>query len=560
MLEYNKLFEVKKDLTILFVDDEDSPWLIRILMRIFKEVIVAESGEAALSKYSQHHIDLILTDYMMPELNGLEMIREIRRIDTRVPIILITGYIDTNFLIESINLGVTQFVTKPIMMPTLINAIELAVAQYVVENMARKNQAQELEILRYREKYHLAQQDMAFLKELKIIKNDLNYKSISSAEGNSIWFAEVCYVPLDILSGDSYSLREVSEQKYLFFISDAMGKGLSASVTTILTTSFINHMIDQSVQSGCFDFNDFIINYTNFIKKELLSEEILCAAFVFFDFKNETMDYALYSMPPILVEKNDGSILKLKSNNLPIMSYLNTHTINSCSLKEFKKILIHSDGLNECGVRQNTAIYQEQIEEDFLNSFFKEELYGKFKAVTEASEDDITFILLQRFNETDDNMRIYSIESRIEEVNRLECEVEKYLTAMGISVNLNASVMNSFTELLMNAYEHGNLNIKAIQKNELINKGTYEEFLLEKEKDIDEKITVTINVVKNKGKEFLLIKIADEGLGFDLSILSDTNPDNKQFTGRGIKIAKALSNILLYSAGGTEAVLINTIR
>ncbi|MBF0463926.1 MAG: response regulator [Nitrospirae bacterium] len=558
MLDYNQLFEIKKGLTVLYVDDEAAPWLIRKLMRIFKDVIVAEDGMKALMKFNQNHIDLILTDYMMPELNGLDLIRKIRKVNQRIPIILITGYVDTDFLIESINLGVTQFVIKPIQMPALIDAIEMAVSQYVVEDIVQKNQAQELEILRYKEKYHSAQQEMAFLKELKIIKNDLSHRTIESPD-RSLWFAGVCYVPLDILSGDSYSIREVSTQKYLFCISDAMGKGLSASVTTILTTSFINHMIDQSKQSGNFDFKDFVVNYTEFIKKELLSEEILCAAFVFFDFQNETMDYAIYSMPPVLIEASDGSLLKLRCNNLPIMRYINSHVINSCSLKDITKILIYSDGLNECRTINKNGIYQEELEDDFLNSAFKDDLYEKFKAATEVSEDDITFILLQRFNCPNKNQKTFVIESRIEQVNYLGCEVEKYLASIGLNEEQNVATISSFNELLINAYEHGSLDIKSSKKDEMVKKGEYEDFMLEKEKLVDKKITVTINTIKHQIRDFLVIKIEDEGLGFDVSKLNDANPDNKQFSGRGIRIAKTLSNNVLYNERGTIAVLINAI-
>jgi Serine phosphatase RsbU, regulator of sigma subunit len=87
-------------------------------------------------------------------------------------------------------------------------------------------------------------------------------------QGNHcLWHAEICYIPLDILSGDSYSIREVSDGKVMFFISDAMGKGLSASVTSILSTSFINHLIDEAIVSGGFDFKQFLVSYINFIKK-----------------------------------------------------------------------------------------------------------------------------------------------------------------------------------------------------------------------------------------------------------------------------------------------------
>ncbi|KJR41981.1 Signal transduction response regulator, receiver region domain protein [Candidatus Magnetoovum chiemensis] len=101
------------------------------MRRIFKDVIIADNGLDGINKLSKHNVDIVLTDYLMPIMNGLELIKKIREKDKKTPIILITGYIESEFLIEAINLGVTQFVTKPIMVKNLLKAIEIAVQQGV---------------------------------------------------------------------------------------------------------------------------------------------------------------------------------------------------------------------------------------------------------------------------------------------------------------------------------------------------------------------------------------------------------------------------------------------
>jgi Response regulator containing CheY-like receiver, AAA-type ATPase, and DNA-binding domains len=93
-----------------------------------------------------------MTDYLMPELNGMQLVKHIREKDARVPVIMITGYVDTEFLIEAINLGVNQFVTKPIIVNNLMKAIEIAIQGFVLDNLAQVSRRQELELLRYREK------------------------------------------------------------------------------------------------------------------------------------------------------------------------------------------------------------------------------------------------------------------------------------------------------------------------------------------------------------------------------------------------------------------------
>ncbi|MBF0564456.1 MAG: response regulator [Nitrospirae bacterium] len=563
MEEFKELLEITKGLTVLYVEDERPFRFVNKLQRIFGNVILADNGNDGFEKFQHSDVDLVLTDYLMPEANGIDLIKMIRNVNRKTPIILITGYIESEFLIEAINLGVTQFVTKPILVYNLLKAIEIAVQQVVLENLAQKTQEQELELLRYREKYHSAQQEMAFLKELKIIKNDLygrKIETIATMNGqDTLWYMDICYVPLDILSGDSYSIRELDTGKVLFFITDAMGKGLSASVTTILTTSFINHLLDETIVKKDFDLSAFLTSYTNFIKKELLSEEIICAAFVYVDFNEDVMETALYSMPPLLVLKDDGSLMRIKSNNLPIMRYLSTNFIERYDMSSFKKILIYSDGINESHVSGSTSLYQDHIERDFVQSTFTNDLYQLFVKRVEKTDDDVTFIYLHKLTSDTSTKATFTIDSTLKEVKSMTARIEDYLDHVSVDEESKSLFINSFTEILMNAYEHGNLNLNSMQKNELTMSGDYENFLLSLEKTVDKKIHITVNFTHGDTKDMVVVSVTDEGTGFELSRINENNGENYIFSGRGIKIAKTISDVLLYNKAGNEAVLIKTI-
>jgi hypothetical protein len=62
-----------------------------------------------------------------------------------------------------------------------------------------------------------------------------------------------------------------------------MGKGLSASVTVIISASFINNMVDVAAKSGSFMFHQSVGEYQSFIKKQINEEEMVCAVFVHMD-------------------------------------------------------------------------------------------------------------------------------------------------------------------------------------------------------------------------------------------------------------------------------------
>ncbi len=555
--------ELTRDLTVLYAEDEEITRRImeKMLTPLFKRVILAEDGREGLEKFRQNAVDIVLTDNLMPRMNGLDLIEEIRRTDIKVPIILITAYMDTEFLIKAINLGVTQFAAKPISFNNLLGAIEIAVQRALIENLARKSQEQELELLKYREKYHFAQQERAFKKELNIIRNDLFLRKIDvvdTAGRRGEWVISIYYKPLDILSGDSYSVREVGEGKIVLFLADAMGKGLSASVTSILSTSFANYLINEMKETGDFEFGRFIRGYTKFIKRELLEDEIVSASFLYLDLVSETMEAALFSMPPVLCQAADGGVVRIKSNNVPLVRFLDEAAIERHDISTFRKILVHTDGLSE-SFRSRDALYQDCLESDFTLSPFKDDLSSRFARKVEKPDDDVTFIFLRKLDYTLIWKKVFVAESRLEELTKATAAVEGLLSTVDAGEDLKGAFVNSLTEVLMNAYEHGNLNIDLDLKNSLVREGNYEGYLLKTERETSKRITITLSLAEQDGEELLLLSVADEGPGFDTLLLQETDFDSHRLNGRGIRIARCLSDELFYNKKGNEVTVLKKI-
>jgi YesN/AraC family two-component response regulator len=96
---------------------------VNFLKKIFKEVYTASDGVKGLEVYKSKKPNLVLTDLNMPNMNGFEMIRELKKIDYNVQIIIISAYSDFDNLLESIHIGVTDFVPKPINMELFQSAL-----------------------------------------------------------------------------------------------------------------------------------------------------------------------------------------------------------------------------------------------------------------------------------------------------------------------------------------------------------------------------------------------------------------------------------------------------
>jgi len=88
---------------ILLVDDNVHGSTARktVLEELGHKISVASSGADALEQFSQHKYDLVVTDYKMPRMDGLELIARLRRQTPDIPIVLVSGFVDTLGLNEA---------------------------------------------------------------------------------------------------------------------------------------------------------------------------------------------------------------------------------------------------------------------------------------------------------------------------------------------------------------------------------------------------------------------------------------------------------------------------
>jgi signal transduction histidine kinase len=127
-------------MNIMVTDDEGIviESLQRGLRRFGHSVIGALSGEEALKKLNNGgpKIDLVITDYAMPGMNGLDLVRKIRDKSRSLPIIMMTAYGDKHLVIEALKNHCDGFIEKPFSLHNLVEEIRL------IENQSRRNSEQ----------------------------------------------------------------------------------------------------------------------------------------------------------------------------------------------------------------------------------------------------------------------------------------------------------------------------------------------------------------------------------------------------------------------------------
>jgi len=148
----------KLKLCVLYVEDEDvvRNTIYEMLRRRITDVYVASDGREGLAVFQEHKPDLVISDIRMPHMDGLEMISNIKRLNSDVQIIITSAHSESEYFLKAIDIGVDKFVLKPVdnrdlfaivskiyeQMHLQQKAIEEAARRQVAERNLRESQVQ----------------------------------------------------------------------------------------------------------------------------------------------------------------------------------------------------------------------------------------------------------------------------------------------------------------------------------------------------------------------------------------------------------------------------------
>ncbi len=127
--------------TILIVDDEQ---IIRnVLKRKLEQttsyqVFTADDGTTGLEVFRNERIDLVISDLLMTQMNGIELLRNLKQIEPSIPVIIITGYGTLDDAIAAIHLGAEDFIKKPFDINEVIETIEKTFRKQAEESDQRE--------------------------------------------------------------------------------------------------------------------------------------------------------------------------------------------------------------------------------------------------------------------------------------------------------------------------------------------------------------------------------------------------------------------------------------
>lgn len=133
--------DIKKYLNILIVEDdlEIQENLMNTLILLFKNVFTANDGIEALKIINNEHIDMILTDYVMPNMDAFDFITTIRKRNLEIPILVLSSFMDIQKLQKCIPLGLLHFLEKPISFDRLLEEINKGITNLDIKYQLTQN-------------------------------------------------------------------------------------------------------------------------------------------------------------------------------------------------------------------------------------------------------------------------------------------------------------------------------------------------------------------------------------------------------------------------------------
>jgi len=123
--------------TLLYAEDDHDTRdnFLLILHEYFNTIYIAKNGEEALSLYTEKRPDILLLDISMPLLNGLDLVKAIRKNDQNTPIIILSALSDTENLLCAVGLKLEAYLLKPIDLSLFDKTIKKIIKQVEVRDI-----------------------------------------------------------------------------------------------------------------------------------------------------------------------------------------------------------------------------------------------------------------------------------------------------------------------------------------------------------------------------------------------------------------------------------------
>ncbi|WP_085625657.1 MULTISPECIES: two-component system response regulator RssB [unclassified Pseudomonas] len=242
----------KTSATLLIIDDDD---VVRASLAAYLEdsgfsVLQAGNGQQGLQVFEEHQPDLVICDLRMPQMGGLELIRQVSERAPQLPVIVVSGAGVMSDAVEALRLGAADYLIKPLE--------DLAVLEHSVRRALDRSRLV-LENQRYRDKLEAANRELEASLHLLQEDQTAGRQVQMNMLPESPWVAsefvfEHQIIPSLYLSGDFVDYFRVDERRIAFYLADVSGHGASSAFVTVLLKFMTTRLMFELKRSKMREF------------------------------------------------------------------------------------------------------------------------------------------------------------------------------------------------------------------------------------------------------------------------------------------------------------------
>ena len=357
---------------VAVVDDEE---MVTISLKSFLEleseyrVLTFQSPITALNTLQKSPPDIIISDFLMPDMDGLEFLRQFKKLFPNVPRILLTAYADKENAIKGINeIGLFQYVEKPWDNDHLKLTIQNGLMNKCLQEELQ-NKVHEIDLL-------LKQRDEVFKvnnllqRELELAQQVHNrLLPRQTFELNDIKIS-VQYKPAFEIGGDYYDVIELAENRLAVIIADLTGHGIQAALSTALLKFALFGLSYANV-----DGIEIMERVNSVLFRGLPADIFAAAMVVIIDTAQSTCQIINGGIPyPYLVNRSNKTIDKILVHGLLIGMVDNNlyhpEEVTTIELRPEDSLILFTDGLTDA--RNDAGIFMgDNVIEDIVRKHMR---------------------------------------------------------------------------------------------------------------------------------------------------------------------------------------------
>ncbi|MGQ9426681.1 response regulator [Gilvimarinus sp. F26214L] len=391
---------------LLIIDDDK---IVRQNVAAYLEdsgylVLEASNGAEGLAIFHSENPEIVLCDLMMPDMSGLDVLKEVHEACPEVPVIVISGVGVMDDVVEALRLGASDYLIKPV---ADMEVLEHAVRQGLEHcDLLAENR-------RYREE--LEQKNAELSRNLQIIERDqkagrqVQERLLPPSPLKRAGYKISRYIhPSLYLSGDCIDYAFIYDRYFGFYLTDVSGHGASSAFVTIWLKYLVRHLMrDKTIfvdkgRENVFDRGPNLL--LQGINRELIASRLnnhLTSFQGTIDSKTHRMSYAVggHLPMPILVTDEGARYLEGRGKPLGIFSDVEWD-VYELELPEKFTLVICSDGVLELleadSLQEREALLLEKLSKIGGNMSFEAICESLGLGETSEPPDDIAILMVTR--------------------------------------------------------------------------------------------------------------------------------------------------------------------